>query len=73
MMEISEAVVGSVVQVSRKTCLPDVLELTRYKMLRYGGWYRGSTFHGINLSPDDDGEVLEAKWRNWVEEESFKR
>ncbi|CEJ60605.1 hypothetical protein PMG11_09174 [Penicillium brasilianum] len=56
MMEISEAVVGCVIQ-----------------MLRYGGWYRGSTFQGISASPDDDGEVLEAKWQNWVEEESFKR
>jgi hypothetical protein len=73
MMEISEAVVGCVVQVSVKPCLSELLELTRYKMLRYGGWYRGATFHGINLSPDDHGEVLEAKWRNWVEEESFKR
>lgn len=42
-------------------------------MLRYGGWYRGSTFQGINVTSDDGPEVVEAKWRDWVEEESFKR
>ncbi|OOQ90659.1 hypothetical protein PEBR_03103 [Penicillium brasilianum] len=55
-MEISEAVVGCLVQ-----------------MLRYGGRYRGSTSHRINLPVDYNGELLEAKWRDWVEEESFKR
>jgi hypothetical protein len=42
-------------------------------MLRYGGHYRGSTCHDLSPSTDDDGEILEAKWRDWVERESFKR
>lgn len=42
-------------------------------MLRYSGRYRGSTFPSVSLSWDDDGEFLEARWRDWVEQESFKR
>jgi hypothetical protein len=42
-------------------------------MLRRAGHFRRSKAHFIIPHPSDDGEALEAKWRNWVEAESFKR
>lgn len=42
-------------------------------MLRCGGHYRCSTYNEITPSSEDTGGVLEAKWHDWVKEESFKR
>ncbi|KAH8591629.1 hypothetical protein B0O99DRAFT_267654 [Bisporella sp. PMI_857] len=42
-------------------------------MIRAGGRYRRSSYHSIAPSLNDTGEVLNKRWRSWVEQESFKR
>jgi hypothetical protein len=43
------------------------------QMLRGGGRYRRSTYTTVIPYKEDEGEVLEEKWRRWVIQESFKR
>ncbi|KAJ5389281.1 uncharacterized protein N7496_000349, partial [Penicillium cataractarum] len=42
------------------------------QMLRCGGHYRYSNYSDIAPSSEDTGGILEAKWQDWVREESFK-
>ena len=42
-------------------------------MLRSGRRYRASTYSNVIPDPEDDGDVLEKKWHQWVEQESWKR
>ena len=42
-------------------------------MLRRAGHFRRSKLHSTVPHASDDGEVLETKWLNWVEAESFKK
>ncbi|KAK3081982.1 hypothetical protein LTS18_009290 [Coniosporium uncinatum] len=41
--------------------------------LRRAGWYKDSSYQRIVPQPEDEGAALEAKWRQWIEQESFKR
>ncbi|KIX09562.1 uncharacterized protein Z518_00642 [Rhinocladiella mackenziei CBS 650.93] len=41
--------------------------------LRGGDRYRYASYTGLVPHPDDEGSVLESKWKIWVREESFKR
>lgn len=42
-------------------------------MLRRALRFRRSVYVDIIPNPDDRGELLERKWHEWVEQESFKR
>lgn len=42
-------------------------------MLRGGGRYRRSAYTIIIPCKEDEGDVLEEKWRRWIVQESFKR
>lgn len=41
--------------------------------LRKAGAFNKSFYKRIIPSPSDDDETLEVKWRQWVEQESYKR
>ncbi|KAM0315018.1 hypothetical protein ACHAO8_004309 [Botrytis cinerea] len=42
-------------------------------MLRVGGRFRRNAYSSIAPKPTDVGDILDKKWRAWVEQESFKR
>ncbi|KAH9211692.1 hypothetical protein DL95DRAFT_437099 [Leptodontidium sp. 2 PMI_412] len=41
--------------------------------IRGGNHFRRTSYSNPFPDPDDESEVLEAKWKQWVQEESFKR
>ncbi|KIX01714.1 uncharacterized protein Z518_09440 [Rhinocladiella mackenziei CBS 650.93] len=41
--------------------------------LRGSGRYRHAAYTQVAPRPEDDGDILEAKWKQWIHEESFKR
>lgn len=42
-------------------------------MLRRALRFRRSVYSNIVPLVEDTGDVLEGKWREWIEQESFKR
>lgn len=43
------------------------------QMMRYRGKFQREKYPIIQVNPSDEGEVLEEKWRLWVEREQWKR
>jgi hypothetical protein len=42
-------------------------------MLRRGGWFGRSAWKRIYPLPNDEGRILQAKWKEWVLQESWLR
>lgn len=42
-------------------------------MLRRGGWFGRSAWKKIYPAPNDEGPILQAKWKEWVLQESWLR
>ena len=42
-------------------------------MIRGRGKFQRSAYPNIDVSPTDEGDVLEAKWKKWYQRESWKR
>lgn len=58
---------------SRKMELAEGFQQVLVTMGRRGGLFRRGTYERIVPYPEDQGEVLEQKWRQWVKQESRKR
>ncbi|KAL2404119.1 hypothetical protein ABEF95_001445 [Exophiala dermatitidis] len=41
--------------------------------LRAGGHFRFANYSPVTVQVEDEGEILETKWKQWVQQESFKR
>lgn len=59
--------------ISRKMEIAESFLQPLMTMLRRGGRFRRSTWKEISPLGADQGEVLENKWRDWVQEESYLR
>ncbi|KAJ5736448.1 uncharacterized protein N7483_001573 [Penicillium malachiteum] len=57
----------------RKTEIAESFSQPLITMLRRGLRFRRSMYSNIIPLPEDNDEVLERKWREWIEQESFKR
>lgn len=58
---------------SRKMELAEGFQQVLVTMARRGGFFRRGTYVRIVPYAEDQGEVLESKWRQWVRQESRKR
>ncbi|KAF2111901.1 hypothetical protein BDV96DRAFT_581966 [Lophiotrema nucula] len=58
---------------SRKIEIAESFQQPLLSMLRRGGRFRRSSYPIFAFGPEDEGVVLERKWRAWAEQESFKR
>ncbi|EAT85333.1 hypothetical protein HBI56_072050 [Parastagonospora nodorum] len=58
---------------SRKTEISESFQQPPLSMLRRGSRFRKSNYPILVFEAEDEGLVLERKWRSWVEQESFKR
>jgi len=58
---------------SRKMELAEGFQQVLVTMARRGGFFRRGTYERIVPYAEDQGEVLEKKWRQWVKQESRKR
>ncbi|KAK6437809.1 hypothetical protein LTR95_005997 [Oleoguttula sp. CCFEE 5521] len=58
---------------SRKMELAEGFQQVLVTMARRGGLFRRGTYERIVPYSEDQGEVLERKWRMWVKQESRKR
>lgn len=58
---------------SRKMELAEGFQQVLVTMARRGGFFRRGTYERIVPYAEDQGEVLEHKWRQWVKQESRKR
>jgi hypothetical protein len=58
---------------SRKMELAEGFQQVLVTMARRSGLFRRGTYERIVPFPEDQGDVLEAKWRKWVKQESRKR
>lgn len=58
---------------SRKMELAEGFQQVLVTMARRGGLFRRGTYERIVPFAEDQGEVLERKWRQWVKQESRKR
>jgi hypothetical protein len=58
---------------SRKMELAEGFQQVLVTMARRGGLFRRGTYERIVPYSEDQGEVLETKWRMWVKQESRKR
>lgn len=58
---------------SRKMELAEGFQQVLVTMARRGGLFRRGTYERIIPYAEDNGEVLENKWRQWVKQESRKR
>ena len=58
---------------SRKMELAEGFQQVLVTMARRGGFFRRGTYERIVPYAEDNGEVLEMKWRQWVKQESRKR
>jgi hypothetical protein len=73
-MELAGSLVGVMLNVSVRTCSILLQFLTwRSQMMRAAGRYRRTAYKTVHPSSVDVGEVLDKKWRAWIEIESFKR
>jgi hypothetical protein len=57
----------------RKTEIAESFSQPLITMLRRALRFRRSVYSTIVPLAEDKGHVLETKWRNWVDQESFKR
>ncbi|KAL4892419.1 hypothetical protein BDV59DRAFT_202561 [Aspergillus ambiguus] len=57
----------------RRTEIAESFQQPLVTMLRRGLRFRRSIYHSIVPNPEDTEAVLDKKWRDWVEQESFKR
>ncbi|KAK4565975.1 hypothetical protein LTR86_003824 [Recurvomyces mirabilis] len=58
---------------SRKMELAEGFQQVLVTMARRGGFFRRGTYERIVPYAEDNGEVLQSKWRQWVRQESRKR
>lgn len=58
---------------SRKIEISESFQQPLLSMLRRGGRFKRSNYPVPTFEPQDDLQVLEEKWRVWIEQESFKR
>ncbi|RMY54752.1 hypothetical protein D0863_13530 [Hortaea werneckii] len=58
---------------SRKMELAEGFQQVLVTMARRGGFFRRGTYERIVPYAEDQGEVLENKWRQWIKQESRKR
>ncbi|TKA24654.1 hypothetical protein B0A50_06414 [Salinomyces thailandicus] len=58
---------------SRKMELAEGFQQVLVTMARRGGFFRRGTYERIVPYAEDQDEVLESKWRQWVKQESRKR
>ncbi|KAK5107929.1 hypothetical protein LTR62_000534 [Meristemomyces frigidus] len=58
---------------SRKMELAEGFQQVLVTMARRGGFFRRGTYERIVPYNEDNGEVLQSKWRQWVRQESRKR
>ncbi|KAF3004387.1 hypothetical protein E8E13_010054 [Curvularia kusanoi] len=66
-------VVGMFSGVSRKMEIAESFLQPLVTMIRRGGRLRRSTWKDITPTADEEGSALEAKWHEWVEQESYIR
>ncbi len=57
----------------RKTEIAESFSQPLVTMLRRALRFRRSLYANIVPHAEDTGEVLERKWHDWIEQESFKR
>ena len=58
---------------SRKMELAEGFQAVLVTMARRAGLFRRGTYERIVPLPEDQGEILQNKWRQWVKQESRKR
>ena len=58
---------------SRKMELAEGFQAVLVTMARRAGLFRRGTYERIVPYPEDQGEILQNKWRQWVKQESRKR
>ena len=58
---------------SRKMELAEGFQAVLVTMARRAGLFRRGTYERIVPYPDDQGDILQTKWRQWVKQESRKR
>ncbi|KAH2517825.1 hypothetical protein KXV79_007860 [Aspergillus fumigatus] len=58
---------------ARRTEIAESFQQPLVTMMRRGLRFRRSVYPSIAPSPDDDGDILEKKWRDWARSESFNR
>ncbi|KAE8379289.1 hypothetical protein BDV26DRAFT_291456 [Aspergillus bertholletiae] len=58
---------------NRKMEISESSRLPLVTILRRRGLFHHSAYPPVLISPEDVGEGLDAKWRSWVRQESFKR
>ena len=68
-----ELIVGMWSGVSRKMEIAESFLQPLVTMIRRGGRLRRSTWKEIAPSAEDAGSALEAKWQEWVHQESYLR
>jgi hypothetical protein len=66
-------IVGMFSGVSRKMEIAESFLQPLVTMIRRGGRLRRSTWKDIAPSVDEEGSALEAKWHEWVHQESYIR
>ncbi|KAK0734128.1 hypothetical protein B0T26DRAFT_760975 [Lasiosphaeria miniovina] len=49
------------------------MEIAECQMMRYRGKFQRSAYPSIVIHPSDEGKVLEEKWKQWYQSESWKR
>ncbi|KAI0482199.1 hypothetical protein GGR56DRAFT_618982 [Xylariaceae sp. FL0804] len=57
----------------RKMEIAECHSLIPITMMRYRGRFQRSSYPTVAVSENDEGEILEQKWRQWYELESWKR
>ncbi|KAH9999580.1 hypothetical protein F4779DRAFT_605364 [Xylariaceae sp. FL0662B] len=57
----------------RKMEIAECHLLIPINMMRYRGRFQRSSYPSISVSPADEGDILEEKWKRWYEMESWKR
>lgn len=68
-----QLIVGMWSGVSRKMEIAESFLQPLVTMIRRGGRLRRSTWKDINTSAEEEGPALEAKWTEWVHQESYLR
>jgi hypothetical protein len=58
---------------ARRTEIAESFQQPLVTMMRRGLRFRRSVYSNLAPSPDDDGDILEKKWRDWAYSESFNR
>jgi hypothetical protein len=68
-----QEVVGMWSGVSRKMEIAESFLQPLVTMIRRGGKLRRSTWRDITPTAEEEGSALEAKWQEWVHQESYLR